>query len=88
MSRQAAPYEKILFEIIREYNHEFYYKSIFRIIDNEHFKVKVEKDKEEMVGRAYVSFTSGDRIDYEVRYNRVVNLSESYTILVPGSKTG
>jgi|GEM_PF-3329899 len=88
MARQAALYEKRLFEVIREYNQKFYYESIFRIIDDEEFKIKVVKNEEEMVGRAYVSFPDGDRIDYEVRYNRIVNLSERYTLLLPGAKIG
>ncbi|MCX7842963.1 MAG: hypothetical protein N2489_07810 [Clostridia bacterium] len=88
MSRQVNQYEKHLFEIIKEHNLRFYYESIFRIIDEEGYKVKVEKPKEEMVGRAYVTLQSGDRIDYEIRYNRLINLSEGYTLFVPGSKTG
>jgi hypothetical protein len=88
MLRQAKIYEKKLFEIIKEYNNVFYYNSIFRVIDEEKYKIKVEKSKEEMVGRVYVSLPSGDRIDYEIRYNRIVNLSEGYTLLVPGIKAG
>ena len=88
MSRQAAPYEKLLFEIIREYNNLFYYKSIFRVMDSEQFKLKVEKEKEEMTGKAFVSLSSGDRIDYDIRYNRIINMSENYTLLVPGLKVG
>lgn len=88
MLRQACPYEKILFDILKEYNFRFYYESIFRVVDGENFKVKVEKKKEEMVGRAYVTFQSSDRIDYEVKYNRIVNLSEGYTLLAPGVKAG
>jgi hypothetical protein len=88
MSRQAEPYEKILFEIIKEYNHRFYYQSIFRVVDHSQFKIKVEKTKEEMVGRASVTLPNSDRIDYEVRFNRIVNLCEGYTLVLPGSKTG
>ena len=88
MSRQASLYEKALFDVIREYNNRFYYESIFRVIDNEQFKIKIEKGREEMVGKAYVSFPNGDRIDYEIRYNRIVNLNDGYTLLVPGLKTG
>jgi hypothetical protein len=88
MSRQAEPYEKILFEIIREYNNIFYYKNIYSVVDNEQFKVKIEKEREEMTGRAYVLLPSGDRIDYDIRYNRIINLSENYTLLVPGLKVG
>jgi hypothetical protein len=88
MSRQAEPYEKILFEIIREYNNIFYYKNIYSVVDNEQFKVKIEKEREEMTGRAYVLLSSGDRIDYDIRYNRIINLSENYTLLVPGLKVG
>ncbi|MDP4092178.1 MAG: hypothetical protein Q8920_02350 [Bacillota bacterium] len=88
MSRQAHPHEKILFDIIREYNNKFYYDDIYKLIDDEGFKIKLEKGKEEMVGKASVSFPNGDKADYEVRYNRIVNLSEGYTMLVPGSKAG
>jgi len=88
MSRQSNQYEKELFDIIKDYNISFYYQSIFRVVDSEKYKLKVEKNKEEMVGRAFVNFQNGDRIDYEIRYNRIVNLSEGYTLLVPGIKNG
>lgn len=88
MSRQVEPYEKILFEIIREYNNAFYYKNILRVVDNDQFKLRVEKDKEEMVGHAYVTLPGGENIKYEVRYNRIINLNENYTLLVPGLKAG
>ena len=52
MLRQANLYEKKLFEIIRDLNNIFYYDSIFKIIDEEQYKIKIEKNKEEMVGRA------------------------------------
>ncbi len=87
MYRQAEAYEKTLFEIIKEYNTKFYYKSIFRVVDHSQYKIKVEKAKEEMVGRAYVTFPNNDRIDYEVRYNRIVNLCEGYTLVLPGTRT-
>ena len=82
MSRQVSPYEKLLNDVVVEYNNRFYYESIYRLIDGDQFKIKIEKDKEEMVGRAFVSFQSGDRIDFEIRYNRIVNLTEGYTIVV------
>jgi hypothetical protein len=88
MLRQANLYEKKLFEIIRDLNNIFYYDSIFTIIDEEQYKIKIEKNKEEMVGRASISLTSGDKFDYEIRYNRIVNISEGYTLLVPGTKAG
>lgn len=88
MTRKPRPYEKRLFEVVKDYNNKFYYSSIFRVIDDSDFKIKVEKDREEMVGRAYVSFPNGDRIDYEVRFNRIVNLTEDYTLLVPGLRLG
>ena len=88
MSRQVTQYEKMFFDIIKEQNHRFYYESIYRVVDEEGYRIKLEKSKEEMVGRAYVTLRSGDRIDYEIRYNRVINLSEGYTLFVPGSKTG
>ena len=88
MSRQLSSYEKVLFEIIKEYSIKFYYESIFRILDGEQYKIKVEKDKEEMVGRAFVNLPSGDRIDYLIKYNRIVNLSENYSLVVPGVKVG
>lgn len=88
MSRQAASYEKIIFDIIREYNGKFYYEKIFRIIDGTEYKIKAEKNKEEMVGKVFVNFQSSDRIDYEIRYNRLVNLSEGYTLMVPGLRQG
>lgn len=88
MTRKARPYEKRIFEVVKDFNNMYYYSNIFRVIDDEEFKIKVEKDKEEMVGRAYVSFGDGDRIDYEVRFNRIVNLTESYTLLVPGLRIG
>lgn len=82
MSRQTNKYEKILFEVVNEYNNRFYYESIHKMIDADQCKIKIEKDKEEMVGRAFVTFHSGERIDYEMRYNRIVNLTEGYTLLV------
>jgi len=88
MSRQANIYEKALFDIVREFGDRFYYEAIFRIIDGDQYKIKVEKKREEMVGHAYVNLHNKDRIDYEIRYNRIVNLSEGYTLLVPGIKTG
>jgi hypothetical protein len=86
MLRQASTYEKKLFEIVKDYNGMFYYESIFRVMDEEKYRIKAEKDKEEMVGLVHVTLQSGDRIDYELRYNRIVNLSEGYTLLVPGLK--
>ena len=88
MLRQANLYEKKLFEIIRDLNNIFYYDSIFKIIDEEEYKIKIEKNKEEMVGRASIALTGGDKFDYEIRYNRIVNISEGYTLLVPGTKVG
>lgn len=88
MLRQANFYERKLFEIIRDLNNIFYYDGIFKVIDEEKYRIKIEKEKEEMVGRACVSLNGGDRIEYEIRYNRIVNLSEGYTLLVPGSKAG
>ena len=86
MLRQANAHEKKLFEIVKDHNGVFYYNSIFRVLDEEKYRIKVEKEKEEMVGRVNVTMHSGDRIDYEIRYNRIVNLSEGYTLLVPGLK--
>lgn len=86
MSRQVSQHERILFDIIKEHTHRFYYESIFKIIDEGDFKIKVEKPKEEMVGRAQITVGSADRIDYEVRYNRLINVSEGYTLFVPGIK--
>ncbi|MCX8131888.1 MAG: hypothetical protein N3I35_17550 [Clostridia bacterium] len=86
MLRQADPYEKIIFDIIKEYNHRFYYEGIYRVVDEDQFKVKIEKHKEEMVGHAYVTFPDNDHIEYEVRYNRIVNLSEGYTLMIPKVK--
>ncbi|HEX3028835.1 MAG TPA: hypothetical protein VHT34_05940 [Clostridia bacterium] len=88
MIRQVNTHEKDLFEVVKEFNNSFYYQNIFRVIDNEQYKVKIEKNKEEMVGRALINFQNGDRLDYEIRYNRIVNLSEGYTLLVPGIKVG
>ncbi|MCX7711652.1 MAG: hypothetical protein N2484_17560 [Clostridia bacterium] len=88
MSRQVSQYERVLFDIITEHTHRFYYEGIFKTIDEEEFKVKIEKPEEEMVGRAYVTFTSGDRIEYEIRYNRVMNITEGYTLFIPGTKAG
>lgn len=88
MSKQISSYEKKLFELIREYNHRFYYESIFRIIEEDNYKIKVEKKREEMVGRALVTLPNGEKIEYEIRYNRIVNLNANYTLLLPGAKTG
>ena len=88
MTRKPRPYEKRLFEVVRDFNNRFYYSSIFRVIDENDFKIKVEKDREQMIGRAYVSFADGDRIDYDIRFNRIVNLMEDYTLLVPGLRLG
>ncbi len=84
MARQANQYEKVLFDIIKEYQHRFYYESIYRVIDGGNYKINVEKDKEEMVGRACVTLEDDRKIEYEVRYNRIVNVTEGYTLLVPG----
>lgn len=86
MSRQATLFERELFEIIKEYNTKFYYEGINREVVDEQYKILVEKKKEEMVGRACVTMQSG-RLEYEIRYNRIVNLSEGYTLLVPGTGT-
>jgi hypothetical protein len=87
MSRQTAAYEKVLFDIVREHNCGFYYDSIIRDFDSEQYKLKVHKEKEEMVGKASVIFQSGDRIEYEIKYNRISNLRDGYTLIVPGIKT-
>ncbi|MCR4434526.1 MAG: hypothetical protein QHH06_00620 [Clostridiales bacterium] len=88
MSRQAAPHEKVIFEILKDYSTRFYYEEISKVIEDEQYKIVLEKEKEEMVGCAYVILHTGERIDYEIRYNRIVNTNEGYTLLVPGSKTG
>lgn len=88
MSRHATEYEKTLFEVIKEHNTGFYYESIFRAYDSGEFKVKVEKAREEMVGRATVTFDNGGRIDYEIRYNRIINMNEGYILLVHGMRMG
>ena len=88
MSRQASEHEKVLFEILREYGIRFYYERIYKVIAGERFKVKIEKNKEEMIGRALVSFPGGESLNYELKYNRIVNLSEGYTLHVSGLKTG
>lgn len=86
MSRQANLYEKVLFDIIKEYNNRFYYESIFKSVDVEQYKIKIEKNKGEMIGRAYVTLANGDKVDYEIRYNRIINVSEGYTLVVSGSQ--
>jgi hypothetical protein len=86
MSRQAKSFERRLFEVVRSFNHRFYYKNISSIIDEDGYKITIDKSEEEMVGRALVVFDNGTKMDYELRYNRIVNLSEGYTILVPGLK--
>lgn len=88
MSRQVSNYEKMLFDLIKEYTHKFYYESIYRVFDEDEFKIKVEKPREEMVGRAQVITNNGIRIDYEIRYNRMNNVTEGYTLFVPGTKVG
>ncbi|MCX7923412.1 MAG: hypothetical protein N3B21_15590 [Clostridia bacterium] len=88
MSRQAEAYERALFEVVREYNGKFYYDNISKVIEEEGFKVKVHKDKEEMVGFATITLSNGDTKEYEIRYNRIVNVSDSYTLLVMGIKAG
>lgn len=85
MSRQVSQHERILFDIIKDHTHRFYYESIYKIIEEEEFKIKVEKSKEEMVGRAQVTIGGIDKIDYEIRYNRLINLTEGYTLFVPGT---
>jgi hypothetical protein len=88
MLRQANLYEKKLFEIIRDLNKNFYYESIFIVIDEERYKIHVEKNKEEMVGHANIALSSGNRIEYELRYNRITNIKEGYTLIVPGAIAG
>lgn len=88
MSRQISPYEKVLFDIIKEYDNRFYYDEILRVVEGDQFQVRVEKGREEMVGRAYVTLQNGDNIEYEIKYNRIFNLNEGYTLLVSGAKTG
>ena len=48
MPRQAASYEKVLFGIVKEYNDKFYYDKVFRVIDEPEYRIKVQKEKEEM----------------------------------------
>ncbi len=88
MLRQAEQYEKELFELVKEYNCRFYYEGIVKELKGDEYVIKVDKPKEEMVGRAYVIFDKGGKIDYEIKYNRIINLSESYTLIVPGIKAG
>jgi hypothetical protein len=80
MSRHATDYERVLFEIIKEHSTGFFYESIFKTLELELFKVKAVKAKEEMVGRAEISFKDSDSIHYEIRYNRVKNLNEGYVV--------
>jgi hypothetical protein len=82
--RHACTYEKVMFEIIKELKQNFYYTSICKVVERGDFMVKAEKEEEEMVGISCVSFVNGDKIDYEIRYNRLTNLTEGYTLLVPG----
>jgi hypothetical protein len=86
--RQASLYEKILFEAIKELDNKFYYSSLNRIIEEEQFKIEIEKRKEEMVGQATVVFVQGEKKDYEIRYNRITNLNDGYSLLVPGINKG
>ncbi len=88
MSRQVNQYEKIFFDVIKDYNQRFYYEGIFKVFEEEDFKIKLEKPKEEMVGHAYVTTSNGSKIDYEIRYNRITNLSEGYTLFVPSIQAG
>lgn len=88
MLRQPALYEKQIFDIVKQYNNCFYYESISREINKDIYKLKIEKNSEEMVGYAVVHIKNGCRINYEIRYNRIVNLDEGYTLIVPGCKVG
>lgn len=88
MSRQVNQYEKVLFDLIKDHTHTFYYTSIYKTIDETDYKIKIEKQKEEMVGRVQVILNSGEKLDYEIRYNRLLNVSEGYTLFVPGTKAG
>lgn len=88
MPRQPNDYEKKLFEIVREYNGNFYYSNILKTVNDEKFKISVEKKREEMVGIAHIDTDSGEKIDYEIRYNRIINLINGYTLHVPGIKNG
>jgi hypothetical protein len=74
----------VLFEIVKEYNNRFYYQSISKVVDQSQFKITVEKAKEEMVGCAQVTLPNNEIINYEIKYNRIVNLCGGYTLLVPG----
>lgn len=82
MARQAKAHEKVIFDVIKGFQNGFYYQSILKEIENDEFSIKIEKRKEEMVGFASISFDRGDKVKYEVRYNRIVNLNDGYTILV------
>ncbi len=86
--RQTKPYEKAIFEIIKEYDGRFYYSAISREAEEEDFKISVEKPRKEMVGQARVTLPDGSSIDYEVYYNRIVCLKGNYTLLIPGAKNG
>ena len=88
MLRQANLYEKKLFEIIRELNNNFYYDSIFIVIDEGKYKIQVEKHKEEMVRHANIALNGGNSVMYELRYNRITNVKEDYTLIVPGAVAG
>lgn len=85
MLRQANSYEKAIFDIVKEYNNRFYYHKIQKVIDTDDFKLEIKKDKEEMVGRAVVILNNGEKQIYEVKYNRITNLNEGYTLMVPAA---
>lgn len=84
MSRQANTYEKIIFEIVKDLSCRFFYESITKVVENEQYTIKIKKDKGEMVGRAFVTLGNGEEIDYEIRYNRITNVLNKYTLVVPG----
>lgn len=88
MLRQASTYEKKLFQVIREMKESFYYGEIIKEIEEEQYRVLINKNKGEMIGQARVYFPKGEQIYYEIRFNRIVNLTEGYILHVPGSKLG
>ncbi len=80
--RSMNEFEKAIVEIVNEYTHRFYYQEIKRCFESEDFKLSIEKGKEEMVGYATVELKTGATSEYEIRYNRITNKNEGYTLVI------
>lgn len=77
--------EQMILAMVQEYDQKFFYSRISRTFDAEGYKVKIDKNERDMTGKAIILHPSGEKSEYDVRYNRIISLNgERYSIYTKG----